>query len=649
MRHFLTIILAGTCLCYDTHSQTIDLSSPNGKLNVIVEVGDDITFSVNRDGYRLIDPSRVSMELEGGVWLGKNARLMDRQERSVKETITPVVPEKSAVVDDIFREVRIRFEENFALVFRAYDEGVAYRFETTREGDVIVASEQGTYNFSHDWSIYFPEETSFFSHSERLYKRLRLSEISDSMMACVPVLIEADQGVWLAVMESDLEDYPGMYVSGNRQSPTALSLLFPHYPLKVEQRSDRDVPVIERAEYIARTAGTRTFPWRVIMVAGSDKELIANQLVYKLAPSLRIENPSWIKPGKVAWDWWNWNNVYNVEFPAGVNTSTYKHYIDFAARHGIEYVILDEGWYKLGDLLTLNPDIDMEEIVAHAKRKGVGIILWVIWKTLDDQFDEAFDQFERWGVKGLKVDFMQRDDQPMVNYYYKVAAEAARRKMVVDFHGAYKPAGLRRAYPNVLTREGVRGLEHSKWSADITPDHDLIIPFTRMLAGPMDFTPGAMRNAAKGDFASLFRTPMSQGTRCHQLAMYVVYESPLQMLADSPSNYEREKECLEFLSAVPTVWDETTVVDASVGNYVVVARRRGSEWYVGAMSSWTGCTLTIPLSFLSERPYDADIYEDGVNAHRNGNDYRRVRLSVSGGDTLRVRLAPGGGWVARIR
>jgi alpha-glucosidase len=350
----------------------------------------------------------------------------------------------------------------------------------------------------------------------------------------------------------------------------------------------------------------------------------------------------------VGWDWWNALNVYGVPFRAGVNTDTYKHFIDFAAEHGIEYIILDEGWYKLGDLLSITPGVDMDAIAAHAKQKNVGLIMWVIWKTFDLQMAPALDLFEKWGVKGIKVDFMQREDQWMVNYYERVAREAAKRRMLVDFHGAYKPTGLYRTWPNVVTSEGVLGLEQSKWGDLASPDNAVTFPFMRMLAGPVDYTPGAMMNAAKKDFKPIFDRPMSQGTRCQQLAMYVAYESPLQMLADSPSNYRREPETLEFLEAVPAVWDETRVLSAKVGEHILVARRTGREWYVGALTNWTARDLDVDLSFLGAGAFQADTYRDGPNADRVGVDYAREKKPVTSADRLRIHLAPGGGWVARI-
>jgi alpha-glucosidase len=423
---------------------------------------------------------------------------------------------------------------------------------------------------------------------------------------------------------------------------------FPAYPLEEKPDNDRDVKVLKRADYLALTRGTRTFPWRIIGVARKDGELLTNSMVYLLASPSRVADTSWIKPGKVAWDWWNANNVHGVSFKSGVNTETYKYFIDFAAQHHIEYIILDEGWYPLGDVLKVVPEMDMEALTAYARQKGVGIILWVVWKTLDDPFDAALDKFEKWGVKGLKVDFMQRDDQPLVNFYHRVCREAAKRKMLVDFHGSQRPALMTRTWPNLITTEGVRGLEWVKWSDSTEPEHDVTLPFTRMFLGPMAYTPGATRNVSKKSFAKIFEQPMSMGTRCHQLAMYVVYESPLQMLSDTPSHYQREPEMMEFLGPVPSVWDETRVLDAKLGDYVVVARRSGREWYVGAMTDWTARELRIDLSFLPEGRFQVDAYEDGINADRWGSDYRRAKSAADKSTRLRIRLAEGGGWVARI-
>jgi alpha-glucosidase len=625
----------------------LTVASPNGAIVVNIRTGDPLTYALSVRGRELVRPSSISLTLQDGRVLGGTAPVLTTATRSVDRVLRPVVRVKRADVRDRFNEMRVDFAGDFSLIVRAYDDGAAYRFVTALGGEIAVAGEEATFAFAGDYPLHFPEEDDLISHQERQYKRVQLSEIGVGKFSGLPVLVSPPYGPRIAITEADLFDYPGMDLTRG-SAPRSLKGLFPAYPLKTEMRRDRTERVLERADYIAKTRGIREFPWRVLMVAERDADLLDTDIVYRLASETAIGDTSWIKPGKVAWDWWNANNVYGVPFRAGVNTETYRHYIDFAAENGIEYVILDEGWYKLGDLMAVVPAMDMDALAAYAKQKNVGLILWVVWKTFDQQMSAALDRFEQWGVKGIKVDFMQREDQWMVNFYERVAREAAKRRLLVDFHGAYKPTGLYRTYPNVLTSEGVLGLEQSKWSELAGPDNAVTIPFIRMLAGPVDYTPGAMMNATKADFKPVFNRPMSQGTRCHQLAMYVVYESPLQMLADSPSNYRKEPESLAFLSAVPTVWDETRVLGASVGEYVAVARRSGRDWYVGAMTNWAPRDLELDLSFLGPGAFKAEIHRDGPNADRAGVDYVRETRTVSAGDRLRVHLAPGGGFAARI-
>jgi alpha-glucosidase len=624
----------------------LQMVDPTGSIHVRVDVNDVITYSISYKGKPLIAPSAISMTLDDGLVMGKAARLASSDKAKVDRRLQSAVAVKSSTVADQYNELRMSFEGGYGLTFRLFPEAVAYHWTLGRRGPVKVMSEHAEFRFSQDHRIYFPEEESLLTHSERLYKVVRLSEIDPNRFCSMPALVDVNEGPKVAITEADLLDYPGMYLKGTA-SPGLVGL-FPAVATKEVQERDRTVRVTERADYIAQTQGPRSFPWRVMVIAPRDADLLENQTVFKLASPSKMGDASWIRPGKVAWDWWNANNVYGVDFRAGVNTETYKTFIDFAAKYGIEYIILDEGWYPLGNLLAVSPGMDMDELFRYAKEKKVGIILWVVWKTLDDQLQPALDRFEKWGAAGIKVDFMQRDDQWMVNYYERIAQEAAKRHMLVDFHGAYKPTGLRRTYPNVITSEGVRGMENCKWSADITPEHDVTLPFIRMLAGPMDFTPGAMLNAQKKDFAISFDRPMSQGTRCHQLAMYVVFESPLQMLCDSPSNYLREPECMEFLAKVPSVWDATVALDAKVADYVVVAHRHGKEWYVGAMTDWTPRTLTVDLSFLGEGSYSASIYQDGINADRYAGDYKKIARTVTAKDNLSIQLAPGGGWAARL-
>ncbi|MDQ7817650.1 MAG: glycoside hydrolase family 97 protein [Melioribacteraceae bacterium] len=630
-------------------AKEINVESPNKKLQLKINVGNSISYSVLKNDKVLIEPSEISLGLNAGIILGRNPVLRNSKTKTVNEVLTPIVKQKYESIKDNYEELVLIFTDNYEIVFRVYDDAIAYRFSTSFPGKMKVMHEHSEFNFGKDYQILFPEESSFMSHSERNYSPIKLSEVTPKRFCSLPALVQLDNGINAVITEADLEDYPGMYLTRSEESTYDLKGLFPYYPSKDTVRNDRNVYVTERKDYLAETNGTRSLPWRVIAFSEKDGDMIENTIIYKLAkPSDKDLDFNWVKPGKVAWDWWNFNNIYGVDFRAGVNNNTYKYFIDFASKYGIEYIILDEGWYKLGNLLEQNPDINVEELVAYGKEKNVGIILWMSWKTLDDQFDEAMEQFSNWGIKGIKVDFMQRDDQWMVNYYYKVAHEAAKRKLLVDFHGAYKPTGLYRTYPNLITSEGVLGLEQSKWSESANPWMAVTIPFIRMFAGPMDYTPGAMVNATKQSFKPVYQVPMSQGTRAHQLAMYVIYESPLQMLADNPTHYYKEPECMEFLSKVPTVWDDTKVLDAKLSEYVLIARRYGNEWYVGAMTNWTPRNFSIDFSFLPDGDCKIKIWQDGINADRNANDFNMLSQTVNKNSKLNIHLAPGGGWVAII-
>jgi alpha-glucosidase len=621
------------------------LKSPDGRLELQITTTDRLRFSLLLRGKPLVRDAAPSITIDQKTY-GMAPRLRQARTASVERMLEVPVPRRASRLRERYNELRLEMQDGSTFVFRAYDEGVAYRFETTLgTREVKVQSEAVDLPFAGDWKAYYHLEESFFSHNERHYLPLALKDIGDSQIASLPAVVDA-AGVKIAIAESDIEDYPGLWLRGTKTN--ALAGTFPPYPLEETLSRDRDFRVTQGADYIARTRGTRSYPWRILGVAESDADLLTNSIVYLLAKPTQVTDTSWIKPGKVAWDWYNANQLFGVDFKAGVNTATYKYYIDFAARHGIEYVILDEGWYPLGDLLKVVPAIDMPGLLAYAKQKNVGIIPWVVAKTLDDQFAAAFEQFERWGVKGVKVDFMQRDDQKMIDFYHRVCREAARRHLLVDFHGQMRPAFMTRTWPNLISAEGVLGSEQNKWSDKSHPAHNVTIPFTRMFVGPFDYTPGAMRNASKKNFQPIFDQPMSLTTRCQQLAMYVVYESPLQMLADSPSLYEREPEIMEFLGPVPTVWDETRVLAARLGEFVAVARRRGGDWWIGAMTNADARELSLELSFLPDGGFRLDAYQDGANADRWASDYRRVRSTVSSSTKLSVHLAEGGGWAARL-
>ena len=624
---------------------TLKLASPNGVIVVDVRLGDRISYDVAVNESLVLKGATLSLKIDATT-LGLAPKLKTATPRSHDEILKPVVRQKAAELRDHYNELRMEMDGGYAVVFRAYNEGVAYRWETSLPAsEVKVFNEEVALKFADNFTVYYPEEESFFSHTERIFLPRILGDLAAKNLASLPAVVDAN-GVKIAIAESDVVDYPGLWLRGT--SGSGLAGIFPPYPLEEKLERDRDFRVTKSADYIAVTKGTRTYPWRLLGVALKDGDLITNPLVYLLQRPTTLTDTSWIKPGKVAWDWWNANNIGGVDFKAGVNTATYKYFIDFAAQHGIEYVVLDEGWYVLGDLMKLAPGMDVEEIIAYGKKKNVGIVLWMVSKTLDDQLIPALDKFERWGVKGIKVDFMQRDDQIMMAFYHHVCLEAAKRKLLVDFHGSNRPALLTRTWPNLISTEGVRGNEWNKWSNHITPTHTVTLPFTRMFLGPMDFTPGAMLNATRTGFAKNFERPMSQGTRCHQLAMYVVYESPLQMLCDSPTNYLHEPECLEFLSAVPSVWDETRVLDARIADYVVMARRSGKEWYCGAMTDWTPREFTVDFSFLPTGNFRLEEYHDGVNADRFAQDYRKTTQTVTTATKFTIKLAEGGGWAARI-
>jgi alpha-glucosidase len=639
-------ILSGLLIQEAAAQSSYDLRSPDGRIELRIRTADRIRYDLILRGTAVLENATISLDVEHNK-LGIQPKVVDAKTHSTDQVVEPVVRQKFAKIRDHYNELRLKMDGGYSVVFRAYNEGVAYRFETSLPKEkVTVYGEESAFNFPANYVVYYPQEDSFYSHNERKYLPQHLSEIAPEFIATLPAIVDVGQGAKLAIAESDLEDYPGLWLRGTGGS--GLAATFPPYPLKEVQTSDRDYKPVETADYIAVTSGTRTFPWRVIGIADHDGDLLTNQIVYLLQRPSQFPDTSWIKPGKVAWDWWNDWNIYGVDFKAGINTKTYEYYVDFASKYGIPYIILDDGWYKLGNLLEVTPELNIVELVSYAKQKNVGIILWASWKTLDDQLVPALDQFEKWGVKGIKVDFMQRSDQIMIDYFYRVCREAAKRHMLVDFHGDQKPASMTRIWPNLINAEGVRGMEWSKWSRESEPEHNVTLPFTRMFLGPMDYTPGAMRNATKATFAAINSQPMAMGTRCHQLAMYVVYDAPLQMLSDSPSNYLREPEIMEFLGPVPTEWDETKALDARIADYVVVARRNGKDWYIGAMNDWTPRSLDIDLSFLSDGNFTMDAYQDGANADRNASDYHKTTTQVGRSTKLKLQLASGGGWAARI-
>ena len=637
----LCLMMAWGSLAF-AENYTVD--SPDSRITVNVETGTNTTYSVTFNGKMMLNPSPISMTFDNGTVIGRNMEVKNVERSTQNQVLKPVVRQKSKQIIDHYNEM-VLDAENYKLYFRVYNDGLAYRFHTDFPDSLKVLNEEVIYCFPEDYNTLFPEERSMLSAQQPLFKPMKLSEIGTDRFCSTPILIKVDENARIFISESDLESYPGMFL--RKQGKNELAGKFAAVSLEDYKTDDRQIFPTKRADYIARVNGTRNYPWRAMIVAENDANLITNQLIYKLAPEAEGDY-SWVRPGKIAWDWYNALILTGVDFKCGINNDTHKYYIDFASKYGIEYVVIDDGWSEAWDVTKTIPEINMEELVAYGKKKNVDLILWVSWAPFREKIDEAFDKFSQWGIKGIKMDFMNRDDQEMVDFYYEVARKAAARKMLVDFHGAYKPTGWLRTFPNVLTSEGVAGLENHKWGSFVTPKHNVTLPFTRMVAGPMDYTPGAMINFHEKDHKIWFNLPASVGTRCHQLGMYVVYESPLQMLADSPSNYYREPVCMEFLSQVPVVWDETRVLKASVGEYVVVARRHGDTWYIGGMVGEKGQKFEIDLDFIKGNK-TLTYWEDGVNVDMNANDFARRVQKVKQGDKITITMYDGGGYAAIIK
>jgi alpha-glucosidase len=661
MKSIAALLLAICASISLTAQKNYTVQSPDGKLKAVIWPGHELKFSIVHEEDTIIAPSSIALELSESEVLGKDAKVVNIKKNSVNETINPPFYKRSQIKDN-YNELVIRFKAGFGVIFRAYNEGAAYRFFTTKKTGFTVKNEAANFNFKEDYPSILayvntkePKsfEAQFFNSFENTYTHTPLSKFDSKRLAFLPVVVEVANGKKLCITEADLEDYPGMYLNNNDGSHS-LTGVFAPYPKETKQGGHNMLQqlVQQREEYIARCKGTRNFPWRVMTVATSDKQLVDNDMVYRLASPSRVNDVSWVKPGKVAWDWWNDWNISGVDFKSGVNNETYKYYIDFAAAHKIEYVILDEGWAinKKADLMQVVPEIDIKELVDYGKQKNVGIILWAGYYAFERDMERVAKYFADLGVKGFKVDFMDRDDQQMVDFYYRAARVAAENKLVLDFHGAYKPTGLQRTYPNVLNFEGVHGLEQMKW-APIAVDevtYDVTIPFIRMVAGPMDYTQGSMRNSTRDTYRPVNSDPMSQGTRCRQLAEYVIFESPLNMLCDNPTHYMKEPECANFIATVPKVWDNTVALDGQIAKYVAIARQKGDEWYVGALTNWDARTLELDLSFLDGSNYKMEVYRDGVNADRAASDYKREVIDLPANKKIKVRMAPGGGFAARI-
>ena len=637
--------------------KTYELASPDGKLKVSVTASDRITYTLSHESTGILNASPVSMTLESGEILGHAPKGVSVKKSSVNRTVTSPFYKKSEVIEH-YNELAFTFSGNYGLIFRAYNDGLAYRFTTNRKTELTITAEEFTLNFPKDFSAFAPYsgsgegsfESQFHNSFENSYVNLPLSELNAKRLIFLPILVALDDGKKLCITEADLEGFPGAWL--NATGTPSLKVVHAPYPKKTEPRGS-SYAVLEHESYIAKTKGTRVFPWRLLIVANNDAELLSNDMVYSVAEPCRIADPAWIKPGIAIWDWWHGTALTGVDFVSGMNTETFKYYVDFAAKYGLEYVLIDAGWAVNADniLAGTRRGMDIGEVVKYCRSKNVDILTWMSYRAFHHDMDNVARHFAELGVKGFKIDFQDRDDQQIADFVYAAAETCAKYKLLIDFHGIHKPTGLQRTWPNVINYEGVQGLEWVKFGDQQTLDlvtYDVTMPFIRLVAGPVDYTPGAMLNATKQNFRIVNSEPMSQGTRCHQLATYIVFNMPLAMVSDRPSNYEKEQECFSFMAKIPTVWEKTLPLENKVSEYVSVARKKGNEWYIGGMTNWSAREITLDLSFLGDGNFKAELFTDGVNANRIASDYKKEIIDIPANRKLTLKMAQGGGFAARI-
>lgn len=630
------------------------LSSPDGTLKVEISVGNELAYQVMHGNDTILSHSNIGLVLENGTIVGKTPRITGERRRKIKDNIeSPFYRFKEFVATG--NELDLKLKGGFGIIFRAYNEGVAYRFYTTQSSDIIIKEEQAEFNFKEDYTAYLPYTTNDKKPMAMAYQNVYdITPLSKAQpkLAFLPVTVDCGS-VKLTLLESDLEAYPGMFVQ-SQQGKYGLKGVFAPYPAKTDFYPWRKQEyVTETTDFISRSRGSRSYPWRVLAITEKDTDMPVNNLVYALASPNRIGDTSWIKTGKVAWDWWNDWNLKGVPFKAGINMDTYKYYIDFASRNGLEFIVLDEGWYdpKSGDMLTVIPELDLPELIAYGKSKGVEIVLWTVFNVLDSQLEAACKKYADMGIKGFKVDFLDRDDQTAVEMVYRIAEMTARYKLTLDLHGIYKPTGINRTYPHIINFESVFGMEEVKWT-DIKnnmPLYDVTFPYIRMMVGPVDYTPGAMRNATKADWRAMYYTPASMGTRCHQLAAYIVHDSPFTMLCDAPTNYLNEQECVDFIASLPVEVDSTFIASGELGKYIVTVRKKDVNWYIGGMTNWDERDVQLDFSFLPEgMSYTAVLFKDGVNANKQAEDYRKETIRIDKDSRLTLHLASGGGFAMKL-
>ena len=634
---------------------TLQVSSPSRKIAVKVWMARQLQYEVFYDNKTILEPSSIDFLLDKNRSLSSNNAIKSSVIEKIRERIVSPVPEKRKIIPDVYNVLSVSFRQPFKIDFRVYDDGVAYRISTLFKDSIFVNSEVAQFAFPGSPSAYFPqvkkrEDADIFHTSfEEEYPLRKIDTISDGILGYSPILVVPGSNPKIAITEADLEDYPGMFIGGTGSS--ALKGVFAGYPLEEQATQElySELKVTKRAPYIAKTFGTRSFPWRVLLIAAEDKELPSNDIVYRLGTPSRIGDASWVKPGNLTDEWTIDINLFNVPFRAGLNTASYKYYIDFAKKFGFDRIMMDAGWSDNNDLFKINPAISIDTLVAYAKEKGIKISMWTLSRTLDRQLDSALNQFNKWGVDFIMTDFIDRDDQKAVNFYHRIAKACAAHKIMIMYHGAFPPKGFNRTYPNAVAREGVMGSEFNIWSNRVTPEHDVTLPFTRMLAGGFDYEPGLLNNATKKGTRPVAGVVTSPGTRCHQLAMFVVYDCPMQIFSGNPSEGMREPEFMQLLGNLPTAWDETVITDAKVAEYIVLARQKGNDWFVGGMSNWTERDVAVKFDFLGEGNYKATICKDGINADRYAADYVIQKdITVKKNDEMKIHIAPGGGFLIRL-
>lgn len=655
MKRNILLTVAAVCLCLPMTAQKVcTVSSPDGRLQLSVTADEHLSYSLTDGETVLMENSVIGLCVAGVGDLCANPVIKKQQRRQGQEHISaPFYRQRE--LDMEWNALTVTLGSGLQVEFRAYDEGVAYRYILRDVSQTVdIADETAEFWFPDDCVSYLPYSTNAKKPEamafQATYDVAPLSQQTTDNWAFLPVTVDAGAAK-VTIMETAVEDYPGMFVVPTQGG---LSARFPQVPDAFDYYPWRQQKYVTAThDYIARVDSARSLPWRIMAVSRQDTEMPVNNLVYALASPSRLDETSWIQPGLVSWDWWNNWGLTGVDFEAGINDATYRYYIDFAARFGLPYVILDEGWYvpSSGDMLTTVPAIDLPALVGYAGERGVRLILWTVFNVLDAQLEEACERYARMGIAGFKVDFVDRDDQEAQQMIWRIAEACARHHLVLDYHGIAKPAGIQRTWPNVLNYESCFGMEEAKWTLHDEKDmplYDVTFPFIRMQAGYADFTPGGMRNATREDFQPIYKNPLTMGTRCHQLAMYIVYDSPLTMLADAPTAYEHEPDFTAFIASLPTVFDETIVPLGRLGEYVVTARRKGNAWYVAGQTNWTERDVQLPLTFLGDGTYAATLYTDGVNANQNASDYRTQALSLSAADTLTVHLAQGGGFAMTL-